>query len=183
MSRKIQEDKRYRLFFIELYHDTEDYNYKEIKRILKSFKNYAYITHDKEECKKHDHWVIKLDNAMTGRAFTKKTGIPLKFCQEIINERSCCRYLIHKDDEDKYQYDINKVKTSINYQRFFKKCFEDIETEEQQLQNIFNMCDSLKDLNYNIRTMALVKYVNSNCYDTLYKRYRYEIQNYLKMIS
>lgn len=190
MGKKITEDGRYRLFFLELYHDTESYDYDSVKRILKSMGKYAYITHDKDLSedgtlkKIHDHWIIKLDNAMTGRAFQKKTGVPLQFCQEIQNERSCCRYLIHTDDEDKYQYKKEDVHCSSNYQRQFLKCFTELETEEQQLSNIYNFISkiSLNEKNKHNALFYLIEYVNSNCYDTIYKRYRFEIKDYLNSL-
>lgn len=190
MGRKITENGRYRLFFLVLYHDSESYDYKETCRYLKSLGNYAYITHDKDldddgNLKKiHDHWIIKLDNAMSGSAFHKKTGIPLNLCQEIQNERSCCRYLIHFDDPERYQYDINEVHCSTHYSRFFNKCFNDVESEEQQISNIYNFLSdiSTKASNSHEALYLLVQYVNSQCYDTVYKRYRTEFKDYLSSL-
>lgn len=208
MSRKITETGRYRLFFLELYHDTTSYDYKEVLRILKSMGKYAYIVHDKDIYSKedydkyiskynkepsfhvgdhkkvHTHFILKRENAMTGSAFVKKTGIPLNFCEEIQNERSCCRYLLHTDDEDKFQYNKNEVKCSKNYEREFFKCFTELENEETQLTNIYLYIDKQAELKVNRHNALfnLIIYVNSNCYDTIYKRYRYEIKDYLQSV-
>ena len=179
---------RYRLFFIELYKETKSYDYKEVLRNLKGYKKWAYITHDKDrkengELKKeHTHFVLHLDNASTKEALSKKTGIPINFIENVRNERSVVRYLIHIDDDDKYQYSKNEIKCSRNYERYVSKCFDDLETEEQILSNIFAFLDSamVDNKNYSSILFLLIQYVNSNCYDTIYKRYRYEFQEYLK---
>ena len=190
MAKKVTEDGRYRIFFVELYHDTEDYDYQEVVRNLKSLGEYAYITHDKDTFedgtlkKIHDHWIVKRDNAMSGKAFYKKTGIPLKFCQEVKNERSCIRYLIHFDEIDKYHYSFDEIRTSGKYQRTVSKAFLDKESDEEILANIYNFIYDLKNKvdNKIEATYYLLQYVNSNCYDTIYKRYRNEFSLQLSSI-
>ena len=121
---------RFRLFHIVLYEDTNSYNFEEVLRNLKSYNKWAYIKHmpEKEESKEHYHFVVKLDNACTIQSLSKKTGVPEYHIQNVRNERSILRYLIHKDDEDKIQYDKKQVKVSSSYDRFFNKAFNDIET-------------------------------------------------------
>lgn len=176
---------RFRLWFILLYKDTKSYNYKDILFNLKGFKNWAYIEHKKEqkEKKDHIHFILKLDNACTKSAITKKTGIPSNFIEVGKNERALCRYLIHADDEDKIQYDISKVKISRSYERFYKKQLEDKETEDEIISNIYSQIDRLLVLGLpyiKIQPM-LIQWLNANCYDTIYKRYRQEFNSYLTM--
>lgn len=190
MGKILQLEDRCRLFFFILYHESDSYDYTETKRVLKAFKNYAYITHDKDENDKgelkkvHDHWLIRLDNAMTLKSFIKKTGIPHEHIQRVVSERSCVRYLTHIDEEDKYIYDFNDIHCSSNYSRYIKKCYEDIETEEQIITNIFNKIDEFVSITSDIKEILrlLIIYINSNAYDTIYKRYRYEINDYLKLV-
>lgn len=180
---------RYRLFQLILYPKTEIYDTKEILRNLKSYKKWAYILHDKDlkhddECKKeHIHFLLHLDNAMTIDALSKKIGVPKNYIQNVRNERSCVRYLIHIDDDDKYLYDINNIKVSGQYERYVKKCFDDLETDDIIISNIFQTASSLVESSHNYAEILfqLIQYVNKNCYDTIYKRYRYEVQEFIKM--
>ena len=181
-------ENRYRLYFIELYKDTNSYNFDEVFRNLKSYKKWAYIVHDKDKNengdykKLHYHFILHLDNACTPKALSKKIGLSTQFIQNIRNERSVVRYLIHIDDDDKYQYSKNDIITSKAYSRFVSKCFDDLETEEEMLSNIFSTIDSIMETTHNYSTIlfALISYVNANCYDTIYKRYRYEFNEYIK---
>lgn len=180
-------EKRARLFSIILYEDTTDYNIKEVLFNIKSNKYYAYILHNKDKDNKgafkkpHYHIIIRLDNASTIKALSKKIGIKENYIQVIKNERSYIRYLIHFDDADKYQYDLEQICCSRYYQRKIMKAFEDVETEEDIIIKIYNKIDSLNSLNIPRREsiFLLIQFINSNCYDTIYKRYRQEFQNLL----
>lgn len=188
MSKLLNLEDRCRLFFFIVYHESELYDYVETKRLLKSFKNWAYITHDQDlndkgELKKvHDHWLVRLDNAMTLRSFIKKTGIPQEHIQRVVSERSCARYLTHIDEEDKYIYSFEDIKASSNYQRYIKKCYEDVETEEEIILKLFNYIEHLVSITSDYKEMLrlFIIYVNSNAYDTIFKRYRYELKEYMK---
>lgn len=176
---------RYRKYFILLYKETNSYNFEEVLFNLKGFKNWAYIEHKKEkkEKKDHIHFILVLDNACTKSSISKKTGVPSQFIENIINERACCRYLIHADDDDKIQYKIESVKTSRSYERFFKKQLEDKETEDIIIAKIYDMISSLCSTCRSQREIIpiLTQWLNSNCYDTIYKRYRQEFNTYLTL--
>lgn len=178
---------RYRLFSIILYPDSESYKIDNVLFNIHCLKYYAYIIHDKDkkesgEIKKdHYHVIIKLDNASTIQALANKLGIPENHIQHIKNERAYIRYLIHYDNADKYLYSIEDIKCSRLYQRKVKKSFEDLETEEDIISNINNFIMHIKDLNVDNATalFSLIQYVNSNAYDTIYKRYRQEFTQLL----
>lgn len=179
---------RYRIYFIELYKETKSYNFNDVLRNLKGYKKWAYITHNQDTKedgslkKEHVHFLLHLDNASTIKALSKKTGVPEQFLQNVRNERSVVRYLTHIDDEDKFQYNIEDIKSSRMFQRYVSKCFDDLETEDVILSNIFSYIDSLLiDTHvYSKILYCLLQYINLNCYDTIYKRYRYEFQDYIK---
>ena len=180
--------ERYRLFSIILYKESESYDFSEVIKNIKGYKFYAYCKHDLDITseglpkKIHYHIVLKLDNASTITALSKKIGVPENYIQNIKNERSYIRYLIHFDDEDKAQYNFEDIHSSRCYQRFIKKCFEDKETEEQIISNINNFINSLKGISYSQALFTLIAYVNDNAYDTIYKRYRNEFTTILKMV-
>lgn len=179
---------RFRLFQIILYDDSDSYDIHEVFRNLKSYKKWAYIKHDKDlnsddvSKKLHIHFLLHLENAMTIKALSNKIGVPINYIQNVRNERSCVRYLIHKDDEDKFQYNLSEIKCSGSYERYVNKCFDDLETDEEIIQKIFSFVDSLlvDSRDYSNILFLLIQFINKNCYDTIYKRYRYEINDFIK---
>lgn len=193
-SKKVMQEEhlkdRFRCFSLVLYDDTDSYNFDEVIRNIKTYKNYAYIKHDKDlkednTLKKiHYHCILKLDNACTISALSKKLDIPDNYIQNVRNERTMVRYLIHVDDPLKVQYDKNDIIASPIYSRYVGKCFEGIESEEEQLSKIYTFVSDLstKAKNQHDALYLLVQYVNSNCYDTIYKRYRFEINDYLRSL-
>lgn len=182
LEEQIKQD-RFRNFNILLYKDTTSYKYKDVIFKLNEFKYYAYIEHKPEtdEKKEHTHLFIHLDNACTISAVANNLGIPKNFVQETKSVRSSCRYLTHIDYPNKIQYDYKDVHISTMFERKFKKNFEDLETEEQIINNIFEFIDNLHfDYTYNYAMRVLIQWVNLNVYDTIFKRYRSEFLDYLK---
>ena len=181
IDEQIKED-RFRNFMIILYEDSTSYNFNDVLFTLKGFKYYAYIKHkpEEDEKKEHYHVFLHLDNASTLSAIAKRLGVAENYFQPVKSVRSCCRYLTHIDYDDKIQYDINDVVISKLFERKFKKNFEDIKTEEEIIQDIYNFIDNLQVETYYISLQYLVIFVNKNCYDTLFRRYRNEFIEYLR---
>ena len=182
LEEQIKQD-RFRNFNILLYKDTSSYKYSDVIFKLNEYKYYAYIEHKPEtdEKKEHTHLFIHLDNACTISAVANDLGIPKNFVQETKSVRSSCRYLTHIDYPNKIQYDYKDVHISTMFERKFKKNFEDLETEEQIINNIFEFIDNLHfDYTYNYAMRVLIQWVNLNVYDTIFKRYRSEFLDYLK---
>lgn len=182
LEEAIKQD-RFRNFNVLLYPETTSYNYSDVIFKLNEFKYYAWIEHtpESDEKKKHTHVFIHLDNACTVSAVANNLGIPSNFVEPTKSVRSSCRYLTHIDYPDKIQYDYNDVNISTMFERKFKKNFEDLETEEQIINNIFEFIDNLHfDYNYNYAMRVLIQWVNLNVYDTIFKRYRFEFLDYLK---
>lgn len=174
--------KKYRCFTIILYEDTSSYDINEVLFNIRGFKYYAYIKHQPEsdEKKAHYHVIIKLDNATTCEGISKRLGVPLQHIKYVRNVRAMCRYLIHMDDSDKIQYSINDVFVSKLFERKFKKNFEELKSEEEIIQDIYFYIDNTHFDTYYEKVRNLLLYVNFNCYDTIYKRYRLEFLDYLK---
>lgn len=173
-------EDRHRLFSIILYKDTDTYNINNILKNIKGYRYYAYILHNKDltkdlELKKsHYHIIIKTDNACTLDALSKKIGVPVNYIQFIRNERSYIRYLIHVDDEDKTQYSLNEIQCSRSYYSKVMKSFDDLETEEEIIEKIFIFIQEHNDLDYFTFYRLFVQWLNSNCYYSIYNRYRKE---------
>ena len=175
--------KRIRVFSIILYKDSTSYDYDETIRYLKSMGQYAYIEHkpEKEEKKVHTHFILHCPNGKEIKVLSNKTGIPINHIKNVRSERSMLRYLIHYDDKDKIQYSLDQVNVSETYKRIFRKAFDDMESEEQQITNIYSFINELVKNSKSRHEVLylLIQYVNSNCYDTIYKRYRQEFNSYL----
>lgn len=178
-------DKR-RLYFILLYPETSEYDFNSALRVLKSYKYYAFNKHlpDVDDKKEHIHFYLRLDNACTPSALSKKTGIPVRWLgKKVKSERSCIRYLIHKDDEDKIQYKKSDCNVSNCFERQFNKCFDDLKTNEEIIKDIYNKIDYFVDLGYASTQVVkeLLLFINEECYDDIYKRYRFEFTSYINI--
>lgn len=175
---------RARNYFILLYKDTFSYDYIEALRVLKGFKYWAYIEHKPEadEKKEHTHFFLHLDNAMSIKRLSSQTGIPMRFFKVPRSVRSVNRYLIHIDDEDKIQYNINDVNVSKNWQRNFNKCFDNLETEEEIIIKIFNYIDEIviSTKSYPTILKSIMLWTYQNSYDSVYRRFKKEFDEYIK---
>lgn len=182
---------KFRLFEAILYIDSISYDIKEVLKCIRGERYYAYTLHDQDldeegHIKKpHYHIVIRFDNARTKSGVAKKLGIPENFVNNIRNERTYIRYLIHFDDKEKYQYRQSDIVCSRSYERFVNKCFDDKETEDEILENIFCKINELisNNFSYHDTIIHLVKYININAYETIYKRYRNEIKDYILTVK
>lgn len=190
MTKKIEtkseeiDEKRYRNFMILLYEDTASYVFNDVLFDLKgSFKNYAYIKHLPEENEKKDHYhfILALDNPRTITSLSKRVGVPENFIQPVKSLRASCRYLTHQDNDDKTKYYLTDVKVSNSFSRKFFASFDDLQTEEDVIDDIYNYIDVISDTNkFSECIKMLIKFVNQNAYDTIYKRYRVEFTEYLR---
>lgn len=177
------DEKRFRHFMILLYKDSTTYSYDDVLFDLKgSFKNYAFITHqpEKEEKKEHLHFILSLDNPRSINSLSKRIGVAPNYIQSVKSLRASCRYLTHIDDDEKTRYELTDVKVSSSFSRKFFGAYDDLKTEEDVIDDIYLYIDSLCEYDYKDAIKFLIKFVNSQAYDTIYKRYRYEFQDYLK---
>lgn len=179
---EIIDEKKYRNFMVLFYEESIHYNFNDVIFNLHSFKYYAYIKHLPETDEKtiHYHAFIRVDNATTESSIAKRLGIPKDKVQYVKNVRAGMRYLTHIDYEDKIQYSINDVKVSGLFKRKFLKSFEDVKTEEEIIQDIYYWLDNSHFDSYYEKLKYFTMFINLNCYDTIFKRYRYEFIDYLK---
>lgn len=183
---EIEQDKRFRLFSIILYEDSNSYDFDSTISLLKSMGEYAYIKHrpEENEKKEHVHFVLRLKNQKKISKLNELTGIPMNHIKNVRSERAMLRYLIHLDENNKIKYNIDDVKTSSNYWRTYRKAVDNIESEETIINNIYSFITDLVNSNQSRMSMiqSLIQYVNYNCYDTIYKRYRQEYMLYLNSL-
>lgn len=174
--------KQYRHFIAIVYEDSNIYSFEDVMFNLNSFKYYAYIKHQPEssESKAHYHIFISLDSATSIKAVSKRLGIPENYIQYVKSVRSSVRYLTHIDYPEKIQYPIEACNVSGAFWRKFRKQFEDIKSESDIIEDIYKWIDNFQYDNYHDKLKNLIIYVNLNCYDTIFKRYRPEFLDYLK---
>lgn len=175
--------KKYRCFTFVAYDDSKFYDFNTLLFNLKTYKNWAYVKHLPESNEKvsHYHFIIKLDNATSVEGVSKKLGIPKNYIQYVRNERAMCRYLIHYDDPQKIQYNFEDIRVSRLWERKFKKHFEDLKSEEEIIQDIYYWISNNHYNTYQEKLMYLIMWVNLSSYDSVYKRYRFEFLEYLKL--
>ncbi len=173
-------DKRYRHFMFLLY--PEDDNYEEILKDIKgSFKNWAYITHkpEAEEKKEHTHVILSLDNTRTIESICKRLEVPTRLCQRVRGLRGACRYLVHKDDEDKIQYELTDVVVSKSFSSKFFGAFDDLLSDNDMLSNIYQFVDDHKECSPIDVEVMLTQFVCSANYASVFKRYYSTIVKYI----
>lgn len=178
------EENRYRNFMILLYPE-DDYFNDTLEDIKGSFKKYAYIKHiaEEEEKKEHVHLILSLDNPRSEISLAKRLEIPKRLVKRIKSLRGSCRYLIHKDNEDKLQYNLEQVIVSNAFKSTYFKSFDDLLSDDEILDNIYGFIDDHKGLNPIELEMELTKYVCNNAFDRIFRRYYNSITKYISFKS
>lgn len=123
-----------------------------VKDILKNTDNlnYSMMLHDKDnEEQPHYHLVLEYVNARTFEAVHQKfTGAHI---EQVEFMYKVCRYLLHLDDTDKYQYPIEELFTNCNSVEYY------IENDEFQKLEQESLMDNISDGTiYNLSTAIKV---------------------------
>lgn len=158
-----------------LFVDSKDYNYLDILDIVRTKCSYAYILHDKDEDKKpHYHVQCYFLTQHTLSAYSKLFGIPQNMIQVIKNKVGAIQYLIHKNNPEKYQYDINDISTNFDIAKFFDNR---VESENQCIYDLITYITNSKQYIY-LRTFY--NYVLNNNYWSYYRRNAFMINELIK---
>lgn len=177
---------RSRGWTLVLYPDSKSYDFNFVITLARSYPDYAFIKHDPdvEEKKVHYHLNIYFQNACSRSAVLKKLGLPADYtlCDSIDFVRNMNRYLTHIDYPERQQYDYDLVIVSSHYQKVFKKCYDDVETEHEIISKIYFKIDSLVAFNgdYYRNMKDLLLWVSDECYENIYKKYRLEFLDYIR---
>lgn len=113
---------RSRRFCLLLYTSEDESHIKALEYIKNNYESYAYIVHDKDtnkdnELKKaHTHIVLEFNNARWSSSLAEELGITPNYLQNCKNFEKALDYLIHFNDDTKYQYDISEVKGNLKKQ-------------------------------------------------------------------
>lgn len=160
--------------------------YKEFNIILYNFptsdlflllgvKEYAFIEHDLDinengEIKKiHYHLYVKLHKKKTfGGVYEiinkwKENSTQPHLIENTLNVAKTIRYLIHKDDIDKYQYNINDILSNFDIQKYFS-----IEISDSQF--ISNVLELIKEKEITTFTQLTYYAIENGKIDIIMKR-------------
>lgn len=155
-------------YMINLYPDNQ--KHMQALEYIKLNMQYAYILHDKDinedgEIKKeHIHVVIKFDNARDLKSVAKELNIEENLISFMNSFKYAVRYLIHKDQQDKAQYNYEQITTNIID---LKKNFKDESYEIEDMKKILGFIFSIDRYLY---TYEVLEYcLSNNCYST-YRR-------------
>lgn len=113
---------RSRRFCLLLYTSEDESHIKALEYIKNNYENYAYIVHDKDTNKDnklkkpHTHIVLEFNNARWSSSLAEELGIIPNYLQNCKNFEKALDYLIHFNDDTKYQYSINEVKGNLKKQ-------------------------------------------------------------------
>lgn len=165
--------KYYNIEFV-LFPDSTTYNTIDIIEKAKQLSSCAFIYHDKDVDKKpHYHLLCFFPTQHSLSAYAKKFEIEENNIQIIKNKVGAIQYLIHKNNKDKYQYDINDICSNFDISKFFNNR---VEKETQVIYDLFSYIE-----NSGIITLkAFYKYVIDNDYWSDYRRNAYCINKLIE---
>lgn len=120
----------------------EHYDVQEIAVIesrIKSLtwiKQYAIAIHDKDLLdngwpkKKHFHAILVFDNATTSNVVAKKLHVEEQYINKIrTTTKSAMLYLVHRNDQDKYQYPPWDIIANFDYVEYVDGCVPKVKRE------------------------------------------------------
>ena len=111
--------------------------------IKHNFENYIYILHDKDFDengvikKEHYHVILRFPNQRNISTLAKKLNIGENNFYEIKSFTGQLRYLIHYDDDEKYQYDASDVKGTLYMLGKFKQSLKSSQDETSEVSLIY----------------------------------------------
>lgn len=147
--------------------------YNGIKVCEKNNFEYAFIFHDKDIKddlsdfkKEHYHFQVYYSNQKQLEKWGELFNVPLTRVQKISNKQSAIRYLIHADNNDKYQYDISNINTNMEIIKYFDKL---ISNESNEIDLLISYIDYHKR---HIAVKELINYVlDNNIWGTFRRNY------------
>lgn len=133
---KLDPDGGDRKFVMLIYEDSETYDWHEVlARVMEYSDQWAYIRHDKDidsvqrdgvevqEIKKpHYHVCMRFKTPRIRQTVANNLGIEKNYIQRAVKGwKAVNRYLIHLDDDDKYQYPWYDVCTNFSFYELVDK--------------------------------------------------------------
>lgn len=144
--------------------------------------SYAFIKHDKDTTdtgelkKEHYHVIIRFNNYRWRNAVAEELGITPNYLEKCRNLEKSLKYLIHFDNENKYQYDINCVQGDLK-EKLLKYIEDKTITESEK---VLILIDYIKSSTKQITITDLIIFC---CHKNLYDIYRRNAYSFNKIIE
>lgn len=139
---------RSKYYTLELYNESDNIRFTDKIEKIKNY-NYAYILHDKDNCKPHYHVVISFANYRYISAVSEELDIPANYLEPVTSIEGMLTYLIHLNQKNKYQYNIEEVYGSDKLLNQFKKCIKNNDlVEEEKVLDLIQFIDSSEYLTF-----------------------------------
>lgn len=153
-----------------------------LEYIKENYSKYAYIKHDKDVLedgsikKEHYHVVVSFSNYRWRNAISNELGITINYIEKVRNIENALKYLIHYNNSNKYQYDIEEVKGTLKHKLDTLINNED-KTESEKVLELLDYIESSKEY---IRVADFIRFV---CSSNLYDIYRRSATTFMKLIE
>lgn len=121
----------------------EDKTHMNALEYIKQYYQYAYILHDKDFTddgtikKSHYHVVVQFKNAKWNTSIAEELKITDNYIQQCRNLELALEYLIHRNEETKFQYDIDEVKGTLK-QKLIKFLNQNDLDENDKVYELYN---------------------------------------------
>lgn len=200
MGKKFDFDKpaRCRHMALELYPDDESH-VRALRYVQENYE-YAYILHNKDVCEediekdgysrkrgdlKKEHWHVVLStpngNAIWNTSLADKLQIEIRWVRTIGNLNGALKYLVHFDNPEKYQYDIENVKGTLKNKmiNIIKKCKIAVDDEEILYMRIIEYIHVQGYMGY-LEIYKFNKWIAENCLYSIYRRSAFNVNQFVK---
>lgn len=165
--------KKTRNIGLILYQDNK-IHMQALEYIKRNYQNYIYILHDKDfeengkHKKNHYHVLLYFPNQKLISALLNDLKIEENCIYCIRSLTSQLRYLIHQDDEDKFQYSVNDIIGSRYMILKFNKAIKNLTDECEEVSLLLDYIDS----NENLKIIDLLQFsIDNNIYSTFRRNY------------
>lgn len=142
-----------------------------LRRIERSY-DYAYILHDRDytedgEIKKpHYHVLVRFGQARWSSAICTELGIKENYIEKPRNFKNALLYLIHFNDSDKAQYDVNEVKGTLK-----TRLIQEIsKVDKSECEKILEILDHIESYDGCLSMSTLSRHCASNGYWAEFRR-------------
>lgn len=151
------------------------YNNEDTNNILKKLDDkykWVYATHDKdinkdtgELIKEHTHLQIYGETQHSLKAWAKIIGKEEYEVQKIENKIRAIQYLVHKNNPNKYQYDLNIIRSNFDINDYFKD-------KTKEGNEIYQIIEYIKNFKGIIKLSEILEYaINNNIWSTYRRNY------------
>lgn len=150
--------------------------------IKENYSKFAYIKHDKdlldtgEFKKEHYHVVISFANYRWRNAIAEELQITPNYLEKIRNLENSLKYLIHFNNSDKFQYDIENVQGTLK-----QKLISYINTtDKSESDKVIELLDFLEAQKGFVKLSDFLRYV---CSINMYDIYRRSASTFIRLLE